>query len=202
MNLLSLYTSRQRQCKLGYDSSAACDSFQLGEMVKFLSKKGLLFLVPFQAASPDDPDYEWPEAYSGDIDNLLALLRQCPSYQIDKNHAHCGLRTKILPIIEYIKDCIDTGVGIKAQRWNTDRPTQTWVPPKVTRSQPFTVGNRSTDEETSKTFEFSTARSGVEFGGLNVDKSAKHMFTANQWIWVSDEEGTLRLPRTTPSLKY
>lgn len=29
-HLLSLYTSRSRQCKLGYDTSPQCDSFQLG----------------------------------------------------------------------------------------------------------------------------------------------------------------------------
>ncbi|MCJ1304805.1 hypothetical protein MMC08_007618, partial [Hypocenomyce scalaris] len=31
-HFLALYTSKQRQCKLGYDSSPQCDSFQLGEM--------------------------------------------------------------------------------------------------------------------------------------------------------------------------
>jgi hypothetical protein len=82
---LTLYSSRDRQCKLGYDSSSSCDSFQLGEMIKFLTKKNLLSLVPFQ----ENPDYIWPEAYNGDVDYLISILRQCPSYQIDHNHAHC-----------------------------------------------------------------------------------------------------------------
>jgi hypothetical protein len=59
-------------------------------MVKFLTKKGLLSLVPFQSVSPEDSDYIWPEAYSGDVDYLINMLRQCPSYQIDHNHGRCG----------------------------------------------------------------------------------------------------------------
>jgi hypothetical protein len=78
-------SSKDRQCKLGYDSSSSCDSFQLGEMIKFLTKKKLLSLVPFQ----EDPDYILPETYNGDLDYLITILRQCPSYQIDHNHAHC-----------------------------------------------------------------------------------------------------------------
>jgi hypothetical protein len=35
-HFLRLYTSGERQCKLGYDTSLQCDSFQLGEMVRFL----------------------------------------------------------------------------------------------------------------------------------------------------------------------
>lgn len=31
---LALYTSRERQCRLGYDNSAQCDSFQLGKSSK------------------------------------------------------------------------------------------------------------------------------------------------------------------------
>jgi hypothetical protein len=55
-------------------------------MVKFLTKKGLLSLVPFQSGSTEDLEYIWPEAYNGDVDYLIGLLRQCPSYQIDHNH--------------------------------------------------------------------------------------------------------------------
>lgn len=127
MSFIALYSSRTRQCALGYDSSGACDSFQLGEMIKFLAKKELLFLVPFQSVSPEDPDYIWPQAYTSDIDHLIGLLRQCPPYQIDHNHSHCGLRVRILPALDYIKDCIEAGIGINPLRWKADRATQTWT---------------------------------------------------------------------------
>jgi hypothetical protein len=202
LHFLDLYTSRNRQCSLGYDSSPACDSFQLGEMIKFLTRKGLLSLIPFQAVPPEDPDYVWPEPYTGDIEHLIGLLRQCPSYQLDKNHSHCGLRTRILPALEYIRDCIDTGIGIKVMRWRADRAAHSWISPKPTAGRgrkPFVIA----DEEDVQTFDFAKSRSGMELGAnsFNADSSAKNMFTAKKWIWTPDREE--EIPRSSrPSLKF
>ncbi|QSZ35015.1 hypothetical protein DSL72_007877 [Monilinia vaccinii-corymbosi] len=193
---LSLYTSRTLQCKLGYDSSPACDSFQLGEMVKFLTKKNLLSLIPFQAVSPEDPEFIWPEAYTGDIEQLLTLLRQCPSYQIDKNHGHCGLRSKLLPALDYIKDCLDGGVGIKVQLWKTERSTQTWIPHSSTDNRStrkvFAVGGKAVgDENQEKLFDFKNlSREDLMLGGraLGVERAAKKLFLAEKWNWVREVE--------------
>lgn len=205
MHFIELYTSRTRQCALGYDSSGACDSFQLGEMIKFLSKKGLLFLIPFQTVAPEDPEYLWPEAYTGDIDNLIGLLRQCPPYQIDKNHHHCGLRVRILPALDYIKDCFDA-IGINPMRWKTDRATQTWIPQTPSKSngkRPFVVGGDAVGQENIRSFDFSKARSSLQFGSnsLDTDKSAKNLFTAETWVWTQGQEAeSSRLLKT--SLKW
>lgn len=187
---------------LGYDSSPACDSFQLGEMIKFLTRKSLLFLVPFQAVSPEDPEYVWPEPYTGDIEHLIGLLRQCPSYQLDKNHSHCGLRAKILPGLEYIRDCIDTGIGIKVMRWRSDRAAHSWIASKPANGKvrkPFMVG----EEEDVAGFDFTKSRSGMELGpnSFNADKSAKSLFTAKNWMWTSSKEENA-VPPTRPSLRY
>jgi hypothetical protein len=178
-------------------------------MIKFLTKKDLLSLIPFQAASPEDHDSLWPEAYTGDIENIIGLLRQCPSYQIDKNHSHCGLRTRMLPSLEYIRDCMDTGIGIKVMRWKTDRASQTWIPSKPTTNgngrRPFTVGGEAVGEDSARTFDFTKSRSDIEFGAssLNVDKSAKSMFTADRWNWTAEKDGEGSRPlRTSPSLKF
>ncbi|KAF7907382.1 uncharacterized protein EAF01_004969 [Botrytis porri] len=194
-HFLSLYTSRTRQCKLGYDSSAACDSFQLGEMVKFMTRKNLLSLIPFQAVSPDDPGFIWPEAYTGDIEQLVALLRECPSYQIDKNHGHCGLRSKLLPALSYIKDCIDGGIGIKSQFWKTERSNQTWIPSPSTSTsnkKAFVVGGKAVgDDGPEKFFDFKNLnREDLTSGGrsLGVDKAAKKLFLADKWDWIREVE--------------
>ncbi|OBT57193.1 hypothetical protein VE04_02390, partial [Pseudogymnoascus sp. 24MN13] len=100
-----------------YDSSAACDSFQLGEMVKFFVNKGI-----FAFTSPllvNEEDY--PEPYDGDIENLITALRQCPSYQYDKNHAHCGLRTRLIPALDFIQAMLASGVGIDRGNWKAER---------------------------------------------------------------------------------
>ncbi|KAF7904419.1 hypothetical protein EAF00_001753 [Botryotinia globosa] len=194
-HFLSLYTSRTRQCKLGYDSSAACDSFQLGEMVKFMTRRNLISLMPYQAVPPDDPEFIWPEAYTGDIELLIALLRECPSYQIDKNHGHCGLRNKLLPALSYIKDCIDGGIGIKTKFWKTERSSQTWIPSPSTNNsnkKAFVVGGKAVgDDRPENFFDFKSLNSqDLTSGGrsLGVDKAAKKLFLADKWDWIREVE--------------
>ncbi|PQE12173.1 hydroxyproline-rich glyco protein [Rutstroemia sp. NJR-2017a BVV2] len=191
---LSLYTSRTRQCSLGYDSSPACDSFQLGEMIKFLTRKNLLSLVPFQVVPPEDPAFIWPVAYTSDIEQLVSTLRQCPSYQIDKNHGHCGLRSKLLPALDYIKDCLDTGIGLHVRLWKSERSSQTWVPVSSTNGsslkKAFVVGDKIVGEEKKeKSFDFtSLTREDLVFGGkaLGADKAARKLFSAESWIWIRE----------------
>lgn len=117
---LSLYTSRERQCRLGYDSSAACDSFQLGEAVRFFMRINVL-----QIRGTVFDIVEAPEAYAGDIFALVESMRQIPEYQVDRNHTHCGLRTKILPILDLIMDALHH-IGICSECWSQSRPEHTW----------------------------------------------------------------------------
>ncbi len=124
-HFLKLYTSGERQCKLGYDTSISCDSFQLGEMVRFFTK---IDTVRLQGKIYDDTE---PTYYLGDIERLLASLRQCSNYQIDNNHSHCGLRSRLLPLLDYIQNLLnlDNGsldVGICAECWRNHRPEYAW----------------------------------------------------------------------------
>ena len=182
-------------------------------MIKFLTKKQLLSLIPFQAASPYDPEYIWPEAYPGDIENIIGLLRQCPSYQIDKNHGHCGLRSRILPMLDYVKDLVDGGVGIKVQRWKTDRLGHSWAANKNgvgthkrNEQRPFVVcGEAVGEDDKGRTFSFMKDRESMEFGGsgMNLDKAAKALFTAERRVWTAErDDDVMRLPKTSPSLKF
>lgn len=162
---MGLYASRERQCRQFYDSSAACDSYQLGEMIKFFMHKGLLMLK-----SPLSSDDEYPEGYGGDIENLITVLRQCPSYQIDKNHGHCGLRTRIIPALDYIQALLSSIIGINSRGWRIDRKGNSW-----------------TVTEGEEPFRFTRSISGdprlkME-GSLIADKYAKALFTASLWDW-------------------
>lgn len=90
---LSLYTEKgTRHCKLGYDTSPQCDSFQLGEFVKFLTRCGTLSF----GAVPKLVKHR-------NVNALLDSLRQCPSYQLDPNHAHCGPRKSFVAGLEHIE---------------------------------------------------------------------------------------------------
>ncbi len=205
---LTLYSSKERQCKLGYDSSSSCDSFQLGEMIKFLTRKDLLTLVPFQSVSPYDAEYIWPDAYTKDIDQLIIMLRQCPSYQIDKNHSHCGLRSKLLPALDYIKSCIDTGLGIKLTRSKTGSAFESWiraVEPAKNNHKRAWVGNgdptMNADGKGSKrTFDFASVRPKMAWGSTSGDNFSKELFTAEEWNWVTEAEGSERLGKSFGSM--
>jgi hypothetical protein len=124
-HFLKLYTSGERQCKLGYDTSLQCDSFQLGEMVRFFHK---IDTVRLQGKIYDNTE---PTYYLGDIDRLLLSMRQCSNYQVDNNHAHCGLRSRLLPMLDLIHNqfSLDTGsldIGICSECWNHHREEYAW----------------------------------------------------------------------------
>jgi hypothetical protein len=124
-HFLKIYISGERQCKLGYDSSLQCDSFQLGEMVRFFSRLGT---VRLQGTIYDPTE---PTHFSGDIDRIIESLRQCKAYQIDRNHSHCGLRSRLIPLLDLIQNqlSLDTGaldIGICAECWNHNRPAYAW----------------------------------------------------------------------------
>lgn len=123
-HFLKLYSSTERQCKLGYDTSLQCDSYQLGEMIRFFQRIGTLRLEG-TLSTKDGID-----AYSGDIERLLDALHGCPSYQIDRNHSHCGLRTRLIPILEALDQLIRSskviGVGICGECWQKHRAEYAW----------------------------------------------------------------------------
>jgi hypothetical protein len=125
-HFLRLYTIGERQCKLGYGNSAQCDSFQLGEMTRFLVRIGTLRLQGnvFDAT-------EAPSAYAGDIEKLLDALRQGPHYQIDENHRHCGIRARLVPLLEmldgYLRlDSRNGELGICGDCWREHRLEYRW----------------------------------------------------------------------------
>jgi hypothetical protein len=120
---LERFMSGKRQCRLGYDSSPQCDSFQLGEMVRFFNKRELLNVQ----SSIDGQD--WRGSYNGNLPSLLKLLRQCPTYQIDSNHAHCGIRTLLVPRAEYLESWVvdPLHVGICLRCWRSTRHESSWL---------------------------------------------------------------------------
>lgn len=177
-------------------------------MIKFLTKKDLLSLVPIQAVSPEDSDYIWPDAYAGDIETLIGLLRQCPSYQINQYHSHCGLRTKLLPALDYIKSCIETGVGVRFGRSKSDWVSDSWsVKGSTGFKKSFWVAD-SDGEEVDVTagkkniFNFATVKSKAGWGmnDLGAEKSAKALFTAGDWNWIREQDSEYRKLNSTPSL--
>ncbi|ROW03752.1 hypothetical protein VMCG_05416 [Cytospora schulzeri] len=197
-HFIRLYSSRTRQCKLGYDSSSACDSYQLGEMVKFLTSKNLLFLVNF-APSPSSSsadDDGWVKDFAAvDVNSITATLKQTPGYQIDKHHTHCGLRTRILPILEYVRTMLSSNaVPLSLQGWKKDRTATTWQKSPggdgMHRRKDFDTGKAGKDNDRIFRFTRSVAtdqRLKYE-GAMAADSIARQFFLAEQWDWTPEED--------------
>ncbi|KAL1877542.1 hypothetical protein VTK73DRAFT_8600 [Phialemonium thermophilum] len=178
-HFLALYTSRNRQCRLGYDSSAACDSYQLGEMVRFLTSRRLLYLVDFSPASVDKVS----DSSQTEIGGIIATLKQCPAYQIDKNHTNCGLRIRLLPILELIQSMLSSNViAIPRLPWKRDRAATSWIPKG---------GDDDRDgDEDRRVFRFTHGLAADERlryeGTMAADRLARQLFTARSWDWTPD----------------
>jgi len=74
---------------------------------------------------------EGQDPYGGDIEKALYLLKQCPSYQIDQFHHHCGLRDRILPLLQLFERVLIVErrymtVGICGPCWELHRSNVTW----------------------------------------------------------------------------
>ncbi|KFG80660.1 hypothetical protein MANI_017611 [Metarhizium anisopliae] len=180
-HFLTLYASRNRQCKLGYDSSTACDSFQFGQMLKFLLSKDLLHLVDFAPSSVDNV----PDTSMVDIDELLGTLKQCPNYQIDKHHTNCGLRIRIDPILDYVRAMVGAGVvAIPLADWKRRRADVSWLNEKEG------LRNVRDAEEGSNAFAFTRALATDQRlryeGALYADGMARRLFTADTWDWTPE----------------
>ena len=105
--------------------------------------------------------FEEAESYTGSINDVIARLRECPSYQIDENHSHCGLRTRLLPIL----DRLDLGqVAMCLACWDEDRVKESWVESPGQESWEFRKRDRAT--------------------GCQEHRDAKAMFTAGKRDWT------------------
>ena len=114
--------------------------------------------------------------YSGDIDVLIQILRQCPSYQIDSNHRHCGMRSRIIPPLDYIQSMLTSSIGIDRRGWKTDRSSTSWE-----------------HKDNEDVFRFTKRVSNdprIKVDGLLVgSRHAQALFTASDWDWNPEEPG-------------
>ena len=159
---IKLYTFQPNQCKLGYDTSPACNSFQLGEAIRFFVRKGTLSLQ--NTIYPT----EQPTLWQGDIEELIASLRQCPSYQIDSNHMHCGPRNRLIIALDAIKPF--PNVGVCFQCWLKDAHGESWL-----------------ESPSGGKWAINLWKPGpvVEPQGCGFHRKAKAMFTAEERDWTA-----------------
>lgn len=119
---IALFTSRERQCRLGYENSAQCDSFQLGEMIRFFTSRAQTLSILGTITGEE----HCPEPYEGSLYVLLDTLKQIPEYQIDRYHTHCGIRTHFVPLVGLIETALPK-VGVCAECWQESGKECLWL---------------------------------------------------------------------------
>lgn len=167
-HFITLYISGGPQCKLGYDSSPQCDDFQLGSMIRFFTRKGMLKVQSTFAGTAGEG-----KAFTGDIGELLKSLKECPNYQIDANHRHCGLRARIITRL----DSIDprSQVGICLSCWMDARSLESWMENADGFCWQYRPNNRIRSPLTG-------ARSGCSSAAEHL--RVKMMYTATEKDWT------------------
>ncbi|KIW04817.1 uncharacterized protein PV09_04002 [Verruconis gallopava] len=193
LHFVQAYSSGVQQCRLGYASSWVCDSFQLGEMTKFLKKNNLIKIAPILTGQEEiDP-------YSGDIERILDIYKSCPTYKMDEYHNHCGMRTRLVPIIEHLEILLRAsslhGVGICGECWKTHRIKYAWTDAMRPVGWQAPVP-RPPSHLTIK-------HPGSE-ACLQQHIAIRNMFLAVERLWTFNEDRSegIRFGKTTPFLKY
>lgn len=170
-----------RQCKLGYDTSAACDSFQLGETVKFLVTKNLLFLTNFSPSSMA----QIKDFAAVDVNSILSALKQCPQYQIDRNHTNCGMRTRLMPILEYVASMLSANViPLTLQGWKKDQKRTSWATTTDNDVAPFDDGDVGSSRRENKKTSSSSSSSTVPTTAATTKKNSTSSSTKKKKDFV------------------
>lgn len=92
-------------------------------MLRFFSRKGTL-----RIESAFDPTSGEIEPYNGDLNDIITKLKECPSYQVDSNHTHCGLRTRLMTVLEGPRPLRPLfQVGICLGCWKDDKSKESWL---------------------------------------------------------------------------
>ncbi|PGH02807.1 hypothetical protein GX51_04419 [Blastomyces parvus] len=149
--------SMRLQCRRMYENSRACDSFHLGEIIRFFTTRAktlhLESTLPSHMHDSDSQD-EIEEHVTNNTTNnttnstqpppppiniatLLFSLRQCPEYQIDPNHIGCGLRRRLIPALDCLASFTTNStnaVGICPSHFNSgDNTSNSPYAPMATR---------------------------------------------------------------------
>lgn len=145
-------------------------------MLKFFTSKDLLALVDFGPSSLE----ALPDSSTLDLEDLLNTLRQCPNYQVDKNHTNCGLRTRLEPIVEYVQAMLSSAVvAVTHAEWKKNRAACSWLEAAEKRS-PDTPDDKVTFRFTRG---LATDQRFRYEGAMYADKMARSLFTADAWDW-------------------
>ena len=162
-------------------------------MIKFLKKNNIVKLGPVLTGQDET------EPYAGDIEKIMEIFKSCPIYRMDEFHSHCGLRTRLLPLVEqldpYLRSNSPVGIGICGDCWKANRNKYAWSEVKRPVAWSAPVPRIATH---------TSVRGAGTDACLGAHARLRDMFMAVDRDWTPKEERSegLRFGRTTPFLKH
>lgn len=132
-------------------------------MIRFFARQGTLtlessFCPPVQA-----------QTMRGNILEVIGTLRACPAYQIDSNHAHCGIRSKLLFGLQHIMPLSQAGICLNC--WRVNMEAESWE--RSPAKGKWTLAPRS------PTLQFAGILKGCE-----AHQKCKALYTAEERDWT------------------
>lgn len=127
-------------------------------MVRFYVRKGSVSMQNTFGAALD------PQPFIGNLDGLISLLRQIPTYQVDKHHVHCGPRTRLEPVLASLATFPHIGICLRC--WERTRE-DSWL-----------------ENPTGGHWIYRTFKIGKEVDQCQLHKSVKAMYTADERDWT------------------
>jgi hypothetical protein len=111
---------RMYQCRAGLGNASQCDLFHLGQMTRFFALRAKSIFI---GSTLIDPEFSPPGAedehvgkeqpsIGPDLAALIVSLKKYPDYQIDLHHQACGVKRRLLPILDGIEKFLMDGRGM------------------------------------------------------------------------------------------
>ncbi|KAJ5359298.1 uncharacterized protein N7496_011711 [Penicillium cataractarum] len=111
---------RVYQCRAGLGNASQCDLFHLGQMTRFFALRAKSIFIGSTLIDPefsppgaeDEHDGKEQPPVGPDLSALIVSLKKHPDYQIDLNHQACGVKRRLLPILDGIEKFLLDGRGM------------------------------------------------------------------------------------------
>lgn len=122
--------------------------------------------------------------------HFQVFSKRCQNYALETYHEQL-----ILTRICLVKSCIDSGLGIRLTPSENGPVFDSWIPPQTHKKSFYVTDEKGEDVDvaggTPNEFQFALLRPKMVWGtgnNSNAERSAKGLFTAEKWDWVTEPE--------------
>ncbi|KAF3398557.1 hypothetical protein F1880_006150 [Penicillium rolfsii] len=195
----TIYQHRAFQCRAGLGNASQCDLFHLGQMTRFFALRSKSIFIGSTLIDPefrppgieDEDDGEEMPSPGVDISSLIVSLKRYPDYQIDLNHQACGVKRRLLPILDGIEKFVMDGRGMLGVLpsfgdKSEDRQRLQWKSELLFAEEVSIILNQISSVRISSKGAAMTNGSSSSARSLSQEDYARALFTAKKRKWEPD----------------